>query len=240
MTPLEAAGDSTIPAQLKHETVLTNPDDPGSRSAPARWHRPCASANGARRAPSEPHRDPDRPAAVPAALFVSGIPTYFTVQPGGAYLNKGAQIIYPNWGHLPPGQRVDFWNYDPSDRGWYIYGKGTRQRGRQAGDPRPRRAGVGIHRRDDLWRQEGPRLRTGSRRSPTGGDPVDLGTGLFVYQHNDLQLPDSVMPFALTRTYRPGDNNSHSFGIGTGEPIRHAPLVGRKLQSGVPRATRRR
>ena len=57
--------------------------------------------------------------------FFSEVPVYFTVQPGRAYLSKGAQIVYPNYGHLRPGARVDFWNYDPAGRGWYIYGEGT-------------------------------------------------------------------------------------------------------------------
>ena len=65
----------------------------------------------------------DRP-PFPLPPFVS-VPLYFTIQPGRAYLSKGAQIVYPNWTHLPPGQRVDFWNYDPNDRGWYVYGHGS-------------------------------------------------------------------------------------------------------------------
>src|SRR3989304_4439352 len=37
----------------------------------------------------------------------------------------------------------------------------------------------------------------------SGGDPVDLGTGLFVMRKTDLVLPD-LIPIVLTRTYRPG------------------------------------
>jgi RHS repeat-associated protein len=46
------------------------------------------------------------------------------------------------------------------------------------------------------------------------GDPVDLATGLFVYEKTDVVLPD-VIPIALTRTYRPNDDTSRAFRIGT-------------------------
>jgi RHS repeat-associated protein len=44
-------------------------------------------------------------------------------------------------------------------------------------------------------------------------DPVDLGTGLFVYEKTDLSLP-GPLPLELTRVYRQGDNVSRPFGIG--------------------------
>ncbi|HSZ04958.1 MAG TPA: RHS repeat-associated core domain-containing protein [Solirubrobacteraceae bacterium] len=216
MTPLDPAGDSRIPAQLKHETVLTNPDMPGLEvRLPA--GTTVRSASGAVVHHLNLTAIPiDRP---PFPLpFVTGIPTYFTVQPGEAYLNKGAQIIYPNWGHLPPGQRVDFWNYDPTDRGWYVYGQGTVSKDDKQVIPDP---DVRV------WEFTGAMMSTEGGNpggpppggGPNGGDPVDLGTGLFVYRHTDLEAPDSVMPFELTRTYRPNDNNSHSFGIGTESPF---------------------
>jgi RHS repeat-associated protein len=216
MTPLEAAGDSTIPTQPKHETVLTNPSIPGLEvRLPA--GTTVRSANGAVVHHLNLTAIPiDRtPFPLP---FVTGIPTYFTVQPGGAYLNKGAQIVYPNWGHLPPGQRVEFWNYDPTDRGWYIYGEGSVSKdGKQViPDPNVR-----------VWEFTGAMIAGGSKPSggPSSGagagagDPVDVGSGLFAYEHQDLQLPDAVMPFALTRTYRPNDPSSYSFGIGTESPF---------------------
>jgi RHS repeat-associated protein len=218
MTPLDAAGDRSIEAPLKHETVLTNPGIPGFEVR-LPTGTVVHSANG-----SVVHHlnltaiPVDRP-PFPLPLFATGIPTYFTVQPGGAYLNKGAQIIYPNWGHLPPGQRVQFWNYDPDDKGWYVYGKGSVSNNGEQVIPDP---GVRV------WEFTGAMISSTSEppphgplgsEKPTGGDPVDLGTGLFVYQHSDLQLPDSTMPVALTRTYRPGDSNSYSFGIGTQSPF---------------------
>src|SRR5947199_2042088 len=46
------------------------------------------------------------------------------------------------------------------------------------------------------------------------GDPVELASGLFVYEKTDLVLPD-VIPLSLTRTYRQSDGRSRAFGIGT-------------------------
>src|SRR6185437_7056204 len=113
MTPLEVSGDHTIPTQLKHEDVLTNPAIPGLEVRLPAGTTVRSADGGVVHHLTLTAIPVDRP---PFPLpFVSGIPTYFTVQPGGAYLSKGAQIIYPNWGHLPPGQRVDFWNYDPTD-----------------------------------------------------------------------------------------------------------------------------
>jgi hypothetical protein len=49
---------------------------------------------------------------------------FFTIQPGGAYLStpgpvKGGWLVYPNVRHSRVGSRVQFFNYDPDDRGWY-------------------------------------------------------------------------------------------------------------------------
>jgi len=51
----------------------------------------------------------------------------------------------------------------------------------------------------------------------TGGDPVDLGSGLFVMDHTDLALPD-VTPISLTRTYRQNDANNRGWGPGWSHP----------------------
>jgi RHS repeat-associated protein len=213
MTPLDAAGDRTLRSPLKRETVLANPHIPGLEV-----HLPAGTVIHSSRGAVVRHVNltavpVDRP-PFPLPLFATGVPTYFTVQPGGAYLSKGAQIVYPNWGHLAPGQRVDFWNYDPDEEGWYVYGKGSVTANGQQVVPDP---GVRI------WELSGAMITTERPAPETGpksgaeanaGDPVDLATGLFVYQHTDLQLPDSTMPVALTRTYRPGDSNSYSFGVG--------------------------
>jgi RHS repeat-associated protein len=145
------------------------------------------------------------------------VPIYFTVQPGGAYIfPEGARIIYPNYTDEAPGTRVNFWNYDPKAKGWHIYGKGTVTHDGKQVVPDP---GVRVY------------AFTGAMINVSGlvaaaigaikdafaaisGDPVDLGTGLFINSHTDLALSDTL-PISITRTYRQSDSRSRPFGIGT-------------------------
>ena len=70
----------------------------------------------------------DRP---PFPLPDFNVPVYFTIQPGGAWLQgmtveaaKGARLIYPNYAHEVPSALAAFWNYDARGKGWYVYGMG--------------------------------------------------------------------------------------------------------------------
>ncbi|MGI0013411.1 MAG: DUF6531 domain-containing protein, partial [Nitrososphaera sp.] len=151
------------------------------------------------------------------------VPIYFTVQPGAGYVvgPHGARIIYPNATNQPPGARFNFWHYDPEPRGWYIYGMGSVTKDGKQVVPDP---GASI------YEFTGAMFESGSAPPPPpppppckdpkkckGGDPVDLATGLFVLEKTDFYLP-GILPIQLTRTYRPNDNNSRPFGIGTTHP----------------------
>jgi RHS repeat-associated protein len=168
------------------------------------------------------------------------VPIYFTVQPGGAYIAPhGARLIYPNYRNKPPGTRTTFWSYDPEAKGWYIYGQGTvtpdgRQvvpdpavavyefTGAMINDPEytPPESGPPPH-PDQKPPDSSPTPEGGGspipEPNPDDGEPVDLSMGLFVLEKTDLFLPDTL-PIMLTRTYRPEDNQSRSFGIGTTFP----------------------
>src|SRR5262249_20830353 len=130
------------------------------------------------------------------------VPVFFTIQPGGSQIiPPRAQLIYPNYIGALPGTRIDFWNYDPTEKGWYIYGQGTVSANGTQIIPD---AGVVI------YEFSGAMVSNPSNAPPDGpppcgncqdGDPVDLSTGLFVYSKTDLMLPD-IMPITLTRTYR--------------------------------------
>ncbi len=147
-------------------------------------------------------------------------PVYFTLQPGGAAMvsdeeaiRQGMRIVFPNYAGFPAESRVDFWSYDPRDLGWFVYGKGqvTQDGMRMVPD-----SGVTI--RVLTCAALGPPNDAAGIASPPGnegaeaGDPVDLGTGLFVYSKTDIVLPD-VMPIVFTRTYRQNDSASRPFGI---------------------------
>jgi RHS repeat-associated protein len=143
------------------------------------------------------------------------VPVYFTIQPGGAYVDKkNAWLVYPNYPDFEPGSSHPFWHYDPEDKGWYVYGHGTvTDDGRQ----------VVADKATRLYEFTGA-MFGGNGQDPAGngpepgsdsddGDPVDLGTGLFVLSKTDVILP-ATMPLTVTRTYRQLDSKPRPFGIG--------------------------
>jgi len=161
----------------------------------------------------------DRPPFPLPSFFET--PVYFTVQPGGAYVfPNGARIIYPNYTNQLPGARVEFWNYDPEEKGWHIYGYGTVTDDGKRIVPDP---GVRV------YEFSGAMINSGAVPPDKGpkcswwstfflgcseGDPVDPQTGLFANQVTDLYLP-GPMPITLTRAYRQGDTSSRAFGLAT-------------------------
>jgi RHS repeat-associated protein len=188
------------------------------------------------------------------------VPIYFTIQPGGGWIKvlnpngpKGAQLIYPNTYRSPPGTPYDFWNYNATGQGWYVYGLGTVASNASSIVPNP---GVLIYGFTGAMvgstgaantnpPPQDPNCTNSPNPSPpnpplppnptappstspnplispnppnaTCGEPIDLSTGLFIYRHTDLALPD-VIPLALTRTYRTNDLYPRAFGIGMTHP----------------------
>ncbi|PWW67116.1 RHS repeat-associated protein [Actinokineospora spheciospongiae] len=146
------------------------------------------------------------------------VPVYFTVQPGGASIfPQGASVVYPNYTGLPAGSDVDFWNYDPLDKGWYVYGHG-----KVSADARQ----VVPDDKTRLWTLDGAMFNTGGNPKPDkpwwqdlldklSGDPVDLSTGLLTDTHTDLGLNDTL-PISVNRQYWQGDNHSREFGLNSG------------------------
>jgi RHS repeat-associated protein len=148
------------------------------------------------------------------------VPVYFTAQPGGAVISStdgawlGAQVVYPNYHHQLPKARGVFWRYQPDSQGWSPYGMGT-----VTADAKQVVPDEGTR----IYALEGAMLSEGGTEPSAGpavgstgqndGDPISLETGLFVQTQTDLSLAD-VLPLSLTRTYRPGDYNRHSFGVG--------------------------
>ena len=155
---------------------------------------------------------------------------YFTLQPGGAYMeassNKAIRVIYPNYEGLAPGTRANFWNYDPAV-GWQIYGQGTvSKNGKQVvpdadvGFRQIISFGMGIN-GQQAPPATGPaacgcptQTQTETQSQTPTGDPVDSGTGLFLHVKTDLAIQD-VIPISVTRTYRQNDPAVRAFGIGT-------------------------
>jgi RHS repeat-associated protein len=220
MPRLDLAHQITIPSPTTAETVITTPLIPGLE-----LHLPpqttirgedgeVITQIGITPIPV------DRP-PFPLATNVV-VPVYFTVQPGGAYVytsgggQKGAWLVYPNYQSSAPGQRIQFYHYDPDEKDWYVYGLGTvTANGAQVSpDPTTR-----------LYEFTGAMINSGNSppaSSPTTAarrvaDPVDPSTGLFVMQKTDLYLPD-VIPIAMTRVYNSGDSLARPFGRGMTHP----------------------
>ena len=179
-----------------------------------------------------------------------GVPVYFTVQPGGAVLQSvtgkpgpGARLFYPNFKNEVPGARGTFWNYDPEDREWFVYGMGTISRDATQAIPDD---GVVIHELTgamfDGGNTPGPNgpppcadnmccagddsgpggsggnmwsidAEPGGGTCGLGGDPVSLFTGQFDYTEHDVML-DDLIPIDIARTYNSADKNQRAFGIG--------------------------
>jgi RHS repeat-associated protein len=165
------------------------------------------------------------------------VPIYFTIQPGGASIDvrssnpaevKGAFLVYPNPYHSSPGTPFNFWNYDADSKGWYIYGHGKVSKTGTSVIPDP---GVLVYELTGAMVGDAggpfpfPPLQpeckqcdpTGGSSGPGNGDGdggVDLSTGNYTYDDDDLSLPDNLS-IDIPRSYRSNDSVSRAFGIGT-------------------------
>ena len=214
LTPLDTEHRVTFPSPTTQETVISTPDMPGLEI-----HLPAGAvvrdiagkvvtSLGITKIPVE------RP---PFPLPSSQVPAYFTVQPGSSYVYpEGARLFYPNFTHAKPGSKMDFWHYEPSGRGWFVYGQGTVTQDGQRVEPDP---GVEVYQFTgamlitpgaDPPPATAPRAAAGGAR---GGDPVDLGSGLLVDEQTDLVV-DDVIPLSISRTYQQSDTGRRPFGIG--------------------------
>jgi RHS repeat-associated protein len=163
------------------------------------------------------------PIPVDRAPYEAPVPfsVYFTLQPGGAYVDgdpsKAIKIIYPNYQGLPAGSQVNFWNYDPGNGGWRVYGYGkispdgkTVIPDESVGFRQIMTFGYGIGGSGSTPpAKDGPPPGGCSQ----GGDPVDCATGLFLHSSTDLVVQD-VVPISASWTYRQNDTVSRAFGVG--------------------------
>jgi RHS repeat-associated protein len=219
MTALDTTDEVTIPSPTTRETIVSTPLMPGLQ-----LHIPAGAVINDRNGNVVtkvgitliPVSQPPFP--LPAGV---NVPTYFTIQPGGAtfqgywggsWWGVGARLFYPNAENLPPGAPFNFWNYDAAGQGWYVYGQGAVTADGKEVVPN---SGVEIYGFTGAMVGNPPYPSTGpDPGNPSGGEPVDLETGLFVYNKTDLYLSD-VIPIEVKRTYRQADSNSYAFGIGT-------------------------
>lgn len=222
MTPLDTQHVVKIESPTTSDTVITNPNLPGLEvHIPAGTIIRDARGKIVTQVGITPILEQQPPFPLKRGVI---FPLYFTIQPGGATFTnvrgpqsagpnarpRGAQIYYENHFHSTPNTAFAFWNYDPMQKGWYVYGHG-----RVSGDSKMIVPDEGTQ----IWSFDGAMVSyptnayPNSPNGPDDGDPIDLGTGLFVYTKTDLTLND-VIPISLTRTYRQSDYISRAFGIG--------------------------
>jgi YD repeat-containing protein len=222
MTPLDTAHAVKIPSPTMAETVVTSPLLPGLElHLPANTVITDARGNTVTEITITPVPLDRPPFPLPQGVPV---PIYFTIQPGVSYIKvlsstgpKGARLFYPNAHLFPPRTPFQFWNYDADQKGWFIYGQGHVSADRSQVVPDP---GVEIYEFTGAMVSNpgnGPSDGPQSGNNDGGGDPIDMGTGLFVYSKTDLILND-LIPIVLSRSYRHNDPVSRSFGVGTGMP----------------------
>ena len=214
------------PIVSSRETVATDPDLPGValRIPPGTpivgWDGLAAKKVSIRTVPLD--RLPVRP--LPAWVRARTVYMFYFGKRGGGIPSRPVPFEAPNDLGLAPGDQAELWYFDESPNpgeapnDWRMAGTGTvSPDGRTiVTDP-----GVGIPKfccGAAAW-STGSAPATGPKPGNPAhdGEPVDLGTGLFVVTKTDLALPD-VVPLALTRTYRPGDTVTRPFGIGTTHP----------------------
>ena len=95
---------------------------------------------------------------------------YFTIQPGGVSLTRGARAVYPNVENAEEGKSWDFWSHEPEGGvGWYRYGKGRVRHGRQHIDPDPdtRIYKITVHGCCPVSLGRSPARRPGARTAAT-------------------------------------------------------------------------
>ncbi|MGA8740146.1 MAG: RHS repeat-associated core domain-containing protein [Terracidiphilus sp.] len=225
MTALDTQHVVEIPSPTTSDLVITNPGVPG-----VELHIPAGTIIHDARGKLVtqigitpiPTKQPPFPLKR-GAVF----PVYFTIQPGGATFSspgilastlssttrpRGATIHYENRYKEKPGVHFAFWNYDPAQKGWYVYGHG------QVTDDAKM---IVPDANTQIFSFDGAMVSLPGNAppfgpipgNPIGADPVDLQTGLFVYRKTDFELQD-VIPLKLTRTYRQADYELRAFGIG--------------------------
>ena len=158
---------------------------------------------------------PDRVPPLPPDAAPRTVYLFSFDKPGGGTPSKPVPVIYPNDLGAPPGERIDLWYYDKTDKPashshqWKKYGEGTVSPDGKTIIPDP---GVGQPKfcvsyatwKDFIYKLLGFLF---------AGDPVDPSSGVLNIEKTDIGLP-GVLPIAIMRSYRTEAQGVGSFGMG--------------------------
>jgi RHS repeat-associated protein len=235
------------------ERVVTDPELPGfmmtipTGATITGWDGQPNTKVSVRRVPID--RTPLPP--VPADSIAPVVYMDFFDKPGGGTPSEPIPITYPNDLGVPPGTQVELWYYDEAPDGtrpnqWAQYGTGTVSAdgsqvipdinpatGKPFGQPRfccgARFVRMIQSAFANILNQVGG---VAVSNGGTGGDPVDLATGLFLLQKTDLVLPGRL-PVTVTRYYRTNGTSAGPFGPGTSHTFHVLLLIQSDLRTVV-------
>jgi RHS repeat-associated protein len=212
MPLLDMQHATPLPVPTPHEIVARSPRIPGLEV-----HVPAGVVLQTDDGPLPSISLTQIPVDRPPYPLPPGTTFFFTPQGHGAQVLKadgtpsaaGVRVILPNADQLAPGTRLDLTHYSYYRGGWTVYGQGAVSADGRQIVPDPgvqfRRLGCAFSLGPDqsIW--------AATLEGLLGGDPVDLGTGIFTMEKVDLVLPD-VIPIVIRRQYRPGNVNPKLFG----------------------------
>jgi RHS repeat-associated protein len=147
----------------------------------------------------------------PPPGFTRSLYQVFFGTPMGGLPSSPLPVTLPNDQDLAPGEQVELWYYDAAPlpgvpAGWRRAGTGTVT---DDGTTVVADAGVGLQRFCGvcglfcILRAQAGQANP-NPQGPTGGDPVDLGTGLMLVSKTDLVLPGRL-PAVVRRHFNPLD-----------------------------------
>jgi RHS repeat-associated protein len=146
-----------------------------------------------------------------------------SIQPADAILSEPVQITYPNlFKESKPGDKITLYRADhDTESGQFIpYGTGTvTADGRQIKPDVDPATGKPYGLPAFSWHYPAAN-KPAESQAPAGGCPtcqgaVDTASGTEKYQSTDFGVIGGRMPFAISRTYRSGDDRQGPFGIGS-------------------------
>jgi RHS repeat-associated protein len=129
MSKLDTSNEVEIPSPTTSEVVLTTPRIPGFEvRIPKGVVIRGRDGNIVTRIGITAIPTDQTPFPIPEMGFT----LYYTVQPGGAVIAsvdgqgaKPAQLVYPNYSRALPNTAAKFYLFDPTEEGWFVYGKGA-------------------------------------------------------------------------------------------------------------------
>ena len=142
-------------------------------------------------------------------------------QPANSKASAPVAVYYPNTINTPPGTSMTLMTLDPTRGQMVPYGTGTVSNdGTQiVPDLDPAYPGKRYGLINFDWHGQMPPPPPGTNPNggggPSGGDPVDLSSGIEVHHETDIQIKGQRSPVRIVRTYRTGSTLAGPFGIGT-------------------------